>query len=128
MRIFTSINSGIDADGPHAGGITITITIIIFTTITRGPNVDVTKAMSTLKNQINQNLSKTAPLSTRCLKITEKVSFNIASEASFWKPEACGQTVLQDRSILIGQNLAESTKIEKFKWDILSDFQTLSNQ
>ena len=50
MRIFTSINSGIDADGPHAGGITITITIIIFTTITRGPNVDVTKAMSTLKN------------------------------------------------------------------------------
>ena len=62
MRIFTSINSGIDADGPHAGGITITITIIIFTTITRGPNVDVTKAMSTLKNEINHiyNPSKTA--------------------------------------------------------------------
>ena len=51
----------------------------------------------------------------RCLKITEKVSFNIASEASyayilsgqkfikkksqkwFWKPEAYGQTVLPDR-------------------------------
>ena len=54
---------------------------------------------------------------TRCLKITEKVSFNIASEASnvyilseqkliknakkwsilasFWKTEACGQTVFQ---------------------------------
>ena len=65
MRIFTSINSGIDADGPHAGGITITITIIIFTTITRGPNVDVTKAMSTLKKPaINQNPSKTASLST----------------------------------------------------------------
>ena len=51
----------------------------------------------------------------RCLKITEKVSFNIASEASyvyflngqkfiknakkmtrFWKTEACGQTVLPD--------------------------------
>ena len=61
----------------------------------------------------------------QCLKITEKVSFNIASEAnyvyiflsgqkliknakklsilaSFWKPEACGQTVLPDRSVLIG--------------------------
>ena len=25
--------------------------------------------------------------------------------ASFWKPEACGQTVLPDRSILIGQKL-----------------------
>ena len=52
----------------------------------------------------------------QCLKITEKVSFNIASEASnvyksslkmpkngpFWrffrKPEAYGQTVLPDRT------------------------------
>ena len=59
--------------------------------------------------------------STRCLKITEKVSFNMASEASyvyilsgqnliknvkkwsnlanFGKPEAGGQTVLPDRSV-----------------------------
>ena len=63
---------------------------------------------------------------TRCLKITEKVSFNIASEASyfyilsrqrliisanngpfwrvFFKTEACGQTVLPDRSVLKGKN------------------------
>ena len=84
-------------------------------------------------------------LHARCLKITEKVSFNIASEAnyvltrqkfsknaknwsilaSFWKPEACGQTVLPDRSILIGQKLVENAKIEKLKCDILGDFQTL---
>ena len=60
--------------------------------------------------------SKNQP-NPQCLKITEKVPFNIASEASyvyilsgqklikiakkwiilgsFWKPEACGQTVLQ---------------------------------
>ena len=66
------------------------------------------------------------------LKITEKVSYNIASEASyvhilsgqnliknakngqffasFWKPEACGQTVLPDRSILIGQ--CQNSKIQ----------------
>ena len=59
---------------------------------------------------------------TQCLEITENVSFNIASEASyvyilsrqkfietakkwsilaiFLKPEACGQTVLPDRSLL----------------------------
>ena len=59
----------------------------------------------------------------RCLKITEKVSFNIASEASyvyilsgqklikkgqkmyilagFWSSEDCGQTVLPDRKHLI---------------------------
>ena len=83
----------------------------------------------------------------QCLKITEKVSFNIASEASyvyilsgqkliknakngpiwrvFWKSEACGQTVLPNRSVLIGQNLVENAKIEKFKCDILGDFQTL---
>ena len=72
-----------------------------------------------------------------CLKITEKVSFNIASEASsvyilsgqkliknaknakngpfwrvFWKPEACCQTVLPDMSVLTGQNLVENAKIQ----------------
>ena len=76
---------------------------------------------------------------TRCLKITEKVSFNIASEASyahnlsgqkfiknakncsfcpvFGKSEACGQTVLPDRSVLIGQKLVENAIILKFKCD-----------
>ena len=45
--------------------------------------------------------------------------------ASFWKPEACGQTVLPDRSILKGQKLVENAKIQKFKCDILSNFQTM---
>ena len=31
--------------------------------------------------------------------------------ASFCKPEACGQTVLPDRSVLIGQTLVENAKI-----------------
>ena len=67
------------------------------------------------------------------MKITEKVAFSIASEASyvyilsgqkfiknakngpfwtFWKPEAWGQTVLPDMSILIGQKLVENPNIE----------------
>ena len=45
--------------------------------------------------------------------------------ASFWKPEACGQTVLPDRSVLIGQKLVENAKIHKCKCDILSNFPTL---
>ena len=45
--------------------------------------------------------------------------------ASFWKPEACGQTVLPDRSVLSGQKLVENAKIQKFKCDILSKFQTI---
>ena len=52
---------------------------------------------------------------TRCLKFTEKVSFNIA----------CGQTVLPDRSLSIGQKLAEITKLETLQSDILSNFQTM---
>ena len=48
--------------------------------------------------------------------------------ASFWKRQACGQTVLPDRLILVGQKLVENDKIEKkFKCDILSDFQTMCN-
>ena len=69
-------------------------------------------------------------MSSQCLKITEKVSFNIASEASYvyilsgqngaflaslWKSEACGQTVLPDRSVLIGQKLVENAKIQKLQ-------------
>ena len=45
--------------------------------------------------------------------------------ASFWKPEARGQTVLPDRSILTGQKLVKNAKIQKFKCHILSNFQTL---
>ena len=32
--------------------------------------------------------------------------------ASFWQPEACGQTVLPDRSLLIEQKLVENAKIK----------------
>ena len=37
--------------------------------------------------------------------------------ASFWKPKACGQTVLPNRSILIEQKLMENAKIENLNWE-----------
>ena len=47
--------------------------------------------------------------------------------ASFSKAEACGQTALTDRSLLIEQKLVENAKIRKnLKCDFLSDFETLS--
>ena len=72
----------------------------------------------------------------------KKVSFNIASEASYaskvelkmpkivnlaslWKPDVCSQTVLPNRLILIWQIMVENAKIEKLKWDILDDFETM---
>ena len=42
-----------------------------------------------------------------------------------WKPEACGQTLLPDRSVVIGQKLVGNAKIQKIKSDILSHFPTL---
>ena len=45
--------------------------------------------------------------------------------ASFWKPEACGQTVLPDRSFLVGPKLMENAKVQKLTCDILSEFQPL---
>ena len=38
--------------------------------------------------------------------------------------KAYSQTVLPDRSVLLGQKLVENAKIEKFEYDILSNFQT----
>ena len=70
--------------------------------------------------------------STQCLKITQKVAFDIASEASyvyilsrkkfiknakngqfgmFWQTEATILTVLPDKPILIEQKSIESAKI-----------------
>ena len=43
------------------------------------------------------------------MKITEKVSLNIASEASYVY-------------ILSGQKFIKTANIEKLKWDILGDF------
>ena len=87
------------------------------------------------------------PPISRCLKITEKVSFNIVSEASyvyilsaqkliktakygpFWRDfdnlklavKQCYQTC----QFLFDKNWQENAEIQKFKWDILGDFQTL---
>ena len=65
--------------------------------------------------------------SPQCLKIVHKASYVYILSgqkilANFRKPEACGQTVLPDRSLLIGQKIMENAKIGKFKCDILSDF------
>jgi len=38
----------------------------------------------------------------------------------------CGQTILPDKSILLGQKLVENAKIQKFKCYILSNFQTFA--
>ena len=81
---------------------------------------------------------------TECLKITEKshstlrakrATFTFCVDKSSLKMpkmvDFCGflntlslQTLLPDRSFLLGQKLVENAKIEKFKCDILSNFQT----
>ena len=39
----------------------------------------------------------------------------MANLASFWKTKACGQTVLPDKSVLIGQKFVENAKIQHFE-------------
>ena len=70
----------------------------------------------------------------RCLKMTKKSLIQhcerrylkLPKNGPIWrvfrKPEACGQTVFPDMSVLIGQKLVENMKIDKFKCDILDDF------
>ena len=66
------------------------------------------------KKNGQENKTKISYFSSQCLKITEKGSFNIASEASYvcilngQQFINCGQTGLPDRSVLIGQKFAEN--------------------
>ena len=53
-----------------------------------------------------------------CLKMPKQDNSD-----KIWKLEFCVQTVLPDRSFLLGQKLMENVKIEKFKWDILQHCQ-----
>ena len=80
------------------------------------------------------------------MKINEKVSLNIASEASyififkclkmvnlasFWNPEACSQTVLPDMLISIEQLLVENAKIKNSNvtfWVIFKRFDEFFSQ
>ena len=59
-------------------------------------------------------------------KITEKISFNIGSEAftlKLPKTAACSQTVLPDRSSFL-KKVKSLRKMPKFKGDNFRDFQT----
>ena len=65
--------------------------------------------------------AKRATFTLRVYKSSLKMlkMFNLTS---YWKPQACGQTALPDKSIVIGQKLVENAKIEKLNCDILGDF------
>ena len=95
-------------------------------------------------NLTKQTNNEKRNYTTHCLKLIEKVSFNIASEASyvyilsgqkFFKNAKSDQfeegfenlklAVKQYYQILIGQKLVKNAKILKFKCDIFGDFQTL---
>ena len=52
-------------------------------------------------------------------------SFRFSKTRQNGKPEVCFQTVVPYRSILIKQKLAENAKIQKYKCDILNNFQTM---
>ena len=82
----------------------------------------------------------------QCLKFTQKVAFNIASEASyvcilsiknslkvpkmvnlgtFWKTEATWKQCYQTGQFQKGKNWWKGPKLKNWQWDILGDFQPL---
>ena len=92
--------------------------------------------------------SQCTEVHTRCLKITEKVAFNITSEVSyvyilsgqkfikkakngpFWrvfeKPEVCGQNSVTRQVTFNWTKIGgKCQKFENFKCDIFDNFQTL---
>jgi hypothetical protein len=48
MCILTIINSAVNGDGPHARRVSIAVTIIIFTTVTTRPDVDIPQTIAAL--------------------------------------------------------------------------------
>ena len=117
----------------------------------QGRFVTILQGLHTLQNTIKGNLQSEIPVgfglipqplllpyillsfftNAQCLKITEKVSLKVASEASnicqkwsiltsFWKPEAYSQTALPDMSVL-GKNCWKCQNF-KFKCDIFGDY------
>ena len=112
-------------------------------TTTRDNSVTVLKKCNNISNSIIRNSDKVHEILLSKLEVwklrakratTEKVSLNLASEASyiyiewtkvnykcqklsilekFWKSEVCCQTALPDRSLLIGQKLAENANIKR---------------
>lgn len=45
------VGGGIDGDGPHTGGVSVTVTVVVRAAVARRPHVDVATPMSTLRSK-----------------------------------------------------------------------------
>lgn len=50
MRVLPIVNRAVNGNGPHAGSVAITVTVIVLTAVPTRPDVDVTQSVSTLKS------------------------------------------------------------------------------
>lgn len=51
MRVLTIVNSAIDTDGPHARGVSVAVTIVLFSAVSGSPHVNVTQSVPALKKR-----------------------------------------------------------------------------
>jgi hypothetical protein len=49
MGILTIVNGAVNADGPHARSISVTVTVVFLSTVSGSPHVNVTQSLPTLK-------------------------------------------------------------------------------
>lgn len=50
--ILSVVDRRVDGDGPHAGRVAVTITVVVLAAVTRSPNVDVAQTSSTLEIKV----------------------------------------------------------------------------
>lgn len=49
VGVFTVVYGAVDAHRPHTRGVAVAVAVVVFATVSRGPNVNVAQTVSTLE-------------------------------------------------------------------------------
>ena len=50
VRVLPGVDGGVDGDGPHGGRVPVTVAVVVLTSISGGPHIDVTQTVTALKS------------------------------------------------------------------------------
>ena len=48
VSVLAGVDGRVDGDGPHGGGVAVAVAVVVLAAVTRGPHVDVAKAVAAL--------------------------------------------------------------------------------
>ena len=55
MSVLTVVDGGVDGDGPHGSGISITVAVVVFSSVTRGPDEDGSQTVSSFIDSLDDS-------------------------------------------------------------------------